>query len=387
MKNKLLLCLLPVLILAGCTPTPTQPVLPPVTQYDFEWVLEPKYKEALEFSHGLCAVSIDDMGGPWGYINTAGEPRIPTYWDSAQAFSDGLACVAMSGRYGIIDVEGHIVVEPFSNVPLVYSDGLMACTIGAAAGYLDEKGQPAVPFIYDDSKSFSNGIAAVCKDGLWCVIDTEGNFVIDPAWEGISVLSDGSVALFDGNLWGLATADGKICFLPRYQQIKAVGGGLYAYSEAGLWGIVNVRGNSLTDAIYADILMCDGGEFYRLVSAQDTYTDGNLAEIELSIPPDVRISGAFTGGFAACINQGGLWGIVGKDGTFAFEPQFEEAITAEALAAYVDTGLLRTADGFAGVVAGFDGASLPYADNEGRVFAMIKEGALWGLAELTGLVK
>ncbi|HWP79278.1 MAG TPA: WG repeat-containing protein [Candidatus Acidoferrum sp.] len=384
MKSRLLPALALAALLSGCVPASVTPQPQPEEEpIGYGWIVTPKYAQAGEFSEGFCPVSTGDAKGPWGYIDTAGAMQIPAYWDAAYPFSGGRACVAAAGLYGMIDTAGHVVAEPFSGTPLVSSGGLIACRIDGGYGYLDETGAPSIPFVFEDAKNFAEELAVVRKDGLWGVIGPEGDFVVDAAWEGAEVLPGGAIALYDGALWGLADRSGNILYLPRFQQLKAVGGGLYAYREADLWGVTNAVGRQLTEAVYADVVSCDGGEFLRLVSQTDTYVNTKLEEIDIPLPGGIRVSGGFVSGFAACIDGEGKWGVVARDGAIAVAPQREDPITGEELAAYAQCGLLRLADGYVGAgltVSGLESVSLPYVGGDGRTYAMLKKDGLWGLA-------
>lgn len=385
MKSRLFPVLALAALLTGCVPTSVNPQ--PEEPAGYKWIVSPKFTGAGEFSQGFCPVSTGDDKGPWGYIDPAGVMQIPAYWDAAYPFSEERACVGTAGLYGMIDTAGHVVAEPFSSAPLVCSDGLIACSMDSGYGYLDLMGEPSIPFVFEDAKDFVLERAAVCKDGLWGVIGPDGEYVVDAAWEGAEVLTDGTIALYDGALWGLAGHDGSILFLPRFQEIKSVGSGLYAYRKADLWGVADSAGKGLTEAVYADVIPCNDGEFLRLVSQTDSYVNMKLEEIQIPFSDGIRVSGGFVGGFAACIDKEGLWGIVSTDGQVVVPPQDKVPITEEELTAYAECGLLRVADGYRSTdwgISGFEGASLPYVGEDGRTYAMLKKDGLWGLAEITG---
>ena len=75
-----------------------------------EWIIEPNYSNAKDFSNGLAPV---EKNGKWGYIDESGEIKIPVKYNDAELFSDnGLAPVKQNGKWGVVDIEGNIVVEP-----------------------------------------------------------------------------------------------------------------------------------------------------------------------------------------------------------------------------------------------------------------------------------
>ena len=73
-----------------------------------EWVIEPKYKQALPFSGGLACVTVD---GRKGFINPKGEMVIEPRFDRQASFRDGLALVEYEGKRAYIDESGRIVWE------------------------------------------------------------------------------------------------------------------------------------------------------------------------------------------------------------------------------------------------------------------------------------
>lgn len=109
-----------------------------------EYVVEPIYKVgyARDFSEGVAAVSVD--GEKWGFINTSGMLVIPSKFEKAASFSEGLAKVRAEGKYGFIDKSGNWVIPPK----------------------------------YESVSSFRNGIASVYqKNERMGYIDLKGNFV------------------------------------------------------------------------------------------------------------------------------------------------------------------------------------------------------------------
>lgn len=64
------------------------------------------WEDASYFSEGLAAVCKD---GKWGYINTSGEYVIEPQYDAARDFSCGVAIVDIGDDWFIIDVQGNVL--------------------------------------------------------------------------------------------------------------------------------------------------------------------------------------------------------------------------------------------------------------------------------------
>jgi len=223
------------------------------------------YKRALDFSHGLAAVQINDK---WGYINRKGEMVISDSFDFAgRFFSDNNAVVLSEKKWGVIDRSGQFLVVPkykmlyeATDTPFLlaflpeeeknpwryidihdrqifsetfkgagcFQEGL-ACVRddNRKYGFINTKGNLVIPYLFDDALGFSEGLACVKIDGLWGYINRSGKIVISPQF--------GWADSFRGSL-----AEVKI-------------GGSGAYVEAGEeYGYINKAGRFVWKAVRED---------------------------------------------------------------------------------------------------------------------------------------
>lgn len=149
----------------------------------------PDFADARPFAEGLAPARASDG---WGYVDPQGNWVIEPRFDSASAFSDGLAKV----RGQIIDRDGQIVfdgreyhaIEPFS-------EGLAAVNVYARGrhrhGYLDRDGVLAIPATYHQTTSFSEGRGAVLTRKGWGYIDRTGDWLIRPRFSTAGPFVDG----------------------------------------------------------------------------------------------------------------------------------------------------------------------------------------------------
>jgi hypothetical protein len=85
----------------------------------------------------------------WGYIDATGRVAIAPQFDTAEIYSEGLACVSKSQRYGFVDVDGKIFV----------------------------------PLQFLEARNFENGLALVqFEDNKWGAINRESDVVIPPTF-------------------------------------------------------------------------------------------------------------------------------------------------------------------------------------------------------------
>ena len=93
---------------AGCsspskTATPASAATNATTAKTGTIVINPQFDSADAFSDGLAAVRIgDDKTGKWGFIDKTGRIAINLQFDESRSFSDGLAMVRIGGKEGYI---------------------------------------------------------------------------------------------------------------------------------------------------------------------------------------------------------------------------------------------------------------------------------------------
>ena len=104
------------------------------------------YSNKSYFSEGLAVVSKRYKSNEkYGYIDNKGNVVIPLEFDSAEDFSEELACVKKDEKYGYIDKSGNICID----------------------------------FKYKIARWFCNGLAYINTDNEYGYIDKEGNLIID----------------------------------------------------------------------------------------------------------------------------------------------------------------------------------------------------------------
>ncbi len=128
-----------------------------------EVVIPTVYDTAIAFSEGLARVRLT---GKYGFVNSAGKLVIPTVYEQVSDFSDGFALAWKDGRVFFIDQKGvntfkktYRNASAFSNrLALVWDEE------GRKAGFINTKGELVIPQIYEKAFSFNGGLAPVKQD-------------------------------------------------------------------------------------------------------------------------------------------------------------------------------------------------------------------------------
>lgn len=145
--------------------------------YDEDIVIEPRFKDAGEFSDGLAPVKVFSK---WGYINKKGEITITPKYNKAEMFSEGCAVIGqlhpdVYHLYGFINTKGKPITKCIYREAFAFSEGLAAVRIDDTWGFINRKGKMAIGFQYDEVESFEGGEAIVEIDDSRLVIDKKGN--------------------------------------------------------------------------------------------------------------------------------------------------------------------------------------------------------------------
>lgn len=261
---------------------------------DGEYVIEPKFKNARDFSEGLAAVSVyyndEEM---WGYINTQGEFIIEPQFTRAYSFSEGLARIEGKDRtYGYIDSSGEYVIEPQFLDAHAFSEGLAVVqTKEEKYGFVNTEGEYAIEPQFEAASDFSEGLAKVVKEKLCGYINTKGEYVIEPQFEKASSFSEGLAVVERESLYGYINTKGEYVIEPQF-------GAANDFSE-GLAKVVK------------------GVESYWYIDAE--------GKCKTEATGWWSWHDHFAVGLALQKNDEGLFGYINVNGEYVIEPQFTSA--------------------------------------------------------------
>src|SRR3989339_665256 len=128
-------------------------------------------------------------GGKYGFIDSLGKIIVPSIYDSAQIFINGLAKVVIQKnkirKIGFIDRTGKEVIpltDKYKDITF-FNEGLAAAFTGRKFAYIDLKGNEAIPAKFDEAENFYNGYAVVTVNEKKGLINTKGEFIIIPEYE------------------------------------------------------------------------------------------------------------------------------------------------------------------------------------------------------------
>ena len=167
------------------------------------------------FSGGLGPAGIGESPDrKFGYINIEGEFVIEPVFEYARNFSNGIAAVKMDGKWGFIDKTGDITIEPRFEDAGEFADGLCNVKLDDLWGYIDETGAFVVEPRYYDAEAFTEGMGAFTTgqtyDQKHGFVDTEGNVVIEPFFFHAEQFKNGLAWVGFKGEYGYINKDGDI---------------------------------------------------------------------------------------------------------------------------------------------------------------------------------
>jgi WG containing repeat len=215
-----------------------------------QFKIPPTFDEGLPFSEGLAAVEVDNK---WGFIDTEGHLAIRPQFAAAYYFREGVATVDSELGTQIVDKSGTAISEGFETIDFV-SEGRVPVMRNRKWGFLDLQGKIAIPLVYEEMRPFSGGLALVQKENKWGYIDRNGTVVIPFQFDHAGPFANGLAPAKISNETGFIDRSGKFAFHLKFKYSSGFFGlnseGLFIadndvaeYStDDGLFGIVNSSG-------------------------------------------------------------------------------------------------------------------------------------------------
>lgn len=308
-----------------------------------EWVIEPKYKDAYEFSEGLAYIRDEDesqyfineagekivefgrskigryyknglldirINRERGYVNKNKELIIPMKFcmDSLSEFISDYLVIVSNKKKGVINKSGEVIISPKYDSMMRYTEGLFPVKKNGKWGYINEKDELKIDFQYEEAVNFSEGLAEVTINGKVGFINKENEFVIEPKF---------SKGMPD-HFWGVDGFKEGMCCIRMIP--KKINPGMMA--EEDNLGYINLKGElviepqfnygqSFSEGLAGVIVPFESGE----LSGGYIDNKGNFI-----IKPVFDTVSSFENG-VAMVTYNGEWGYIKKDSSFIYKPK------------------------------------------------------------------
>jgi len=155
---------------------------------DGNTVLPTEFERAGAFENGMLWAVLDGM---YAMFDNSGNRITPHEFEQMSCGGEGMVIAQRGGRFGHLDRNGDVVTPfDFDMVGRFY-DGVAFVIYNTLAGYINASGEQITPIHFIAAESFSEGRAAVSTDGLYGFIDTQGNMVIPAIYDEVWPFENG----------------------------------------------------------------------------------------------------------------------------------------------------------------------------------------------------
>ena len=269
--------------------------------------------------------------GMQGFIDAEGKLVIAPSFQTAYAFSDGLAVVQVDGMWGYIDTKGNMVIKPQFAAAGFFSEGLASFRNEPTApwGYISKMGDVVIKPQFDTAEKFRNGVARVGLETLvskirgefadvgltlnYRFIDRTGKFVPEPGPTHFATGTPGELIPFEKNgRWGYVDSKGEVVIKPQFEHGFPFSDGLARARTKALYGYIDKSGKFVIPPRFTRHNdFSEGLAGVRLDKKSWGFIDPTG---EVVIPPKFEwVHGGFRHGLAK-VTLGGKIGYINKKG-------------------------------------------------------------------------
>ena len=241
-----------------------------------EWLIEPKFHQASNFSSGVAWVQ-EKENGPWKLIDATEKvivDNFPANFIYGYDKETGLAQFTNNENLkGFVNLSGDIVISPEYAYAGSFEYGMASVTQKIddkkSSGIIDHNGNIVMPMVYEGIYPISPNLFTVKKEGKWGAVNKKGEVVIDFLFVGaLWPISPSSFAAVVARKEmgpskvaqvytpgyqrvGLISDTGQWILPASYDQIYPEGEGLIGLEKDRKAGFIDTKGNLVIDFKFA----------------------------------------------------------------------------------------------------------------------------------------
>jgi len=294
---------------------------------NYEFVIEPQFMDAKDFSEGLAAV-IPSKGwsSKWGFINKEGKFVIePQFGGNVTNFNNGFARTQIKlGPKGnwywwtFINRDGEEVSEK-ERLGSKPTRGLTAVKIEKKWGYKDREEKIVINPQFKEARDFYNGLGAVKKDKKWGFINEEGKIVIDFQFKDAHDFAEELAGVKKERKWGFIDKEGKQVVECQYDKVEDFYEGVAFVYKRGEWGLIDTDGRALAECQYDEKGKFHEGLAPVIKKGKCGFLDKEGKNV---IECKYDLVGNFSNGLAAVVEDKRLC-LINKEANIIFNTEFK----------------------------------------------------------------
>lgn len=164
---------------------------------------EGTFESASAFSGGMAAVCVKNEDGEnrYSFISPAGEMLVPAEYSGAVAYDGGLGALLLDGKRGYVDQTGRNLTGFKFDQVRAFHEGTAFVRVGSELQAIHENGKVLFSTGAVQALDFSGGVAVLRQgDGTCGVCDLNGNLLVPFEYEN-AFHWDGYLWLKRGDIW------------------------------------------------------------------------------------------------------------------------------------------------------------------------------------------
>lgn len=241
------------------------------------WIVIPKYDDALDFAEGFASVCENDT---CFYINKEGLKISNNYFEETESYKNGVAIVKSSHSFFLINRSGQIISKPYQEINS-QSENLFVCKEINKYGAINSKAEIIIPFIYNKLGDFKNGYAYYLTTQYGLV--NQLNKTLNAQWDWISDIDTNKIAIVSKTKkYGLINNEEEIILTCQFDYISLCENGIYLIVRDNKYGFYNGLEKCFITSIeyeynstYSSNYYSNGKNFKLLKNDEVALIDGN----------------------------------------------------------------------------------------------------------------
>ncbi len=247
----------------------------------------------------------------YSFINSKGEIKIKTNYDSIQSFENGFAVFEINDKYGLIDKDGkEVLPAKYENITI--EEDCFIVQKEDLSGVLDAKFKSIIDYKFDTiSKIETAFLVSLCDEDYntkYGLFDIKGNEIVPVEYDCINFQKNYFIVENDYK-YGLINILGKIIIPVKYDEVVVENNFIKALKKDKIH-LFDFTGNPNGDLKFDRIDDFSNG--FALVGIKDKY--GFINDLgQLKIPAIYNGAFDFANGIADVANNG-KWGFINTNG-------------------------------------------------------------------------
>jgi len=136
-------------------------------------------------SHGTPLLIVEQ--DRFGFIDSTGATVIPTRFQNAGYFSEGIAPARLNGYFGYIDATGEFVIEPQYDYAMEFKDGHAKVVRDGNSFFIDHQGKKLFDNSFPTLEDLVNSRAIVkTATQKFGIVNTDGKLIVDTIYKNIT---------------------------------------------------------------------------------------------------------------------------------------------------------------------------------------------------------